>query len=210
RDRLPVLLPGTAHPGRRDPLHRRQGAPPAAGRGRRRRRLSRPPGSREGPAMSASTATFGTNAVDWEERVQFDRLRVERLARLRGQLERSELGALLAFDFANIRYMSATHIGTWAMDKMIRFALLTRNSDPIVWDFGSAARHHQLYNPWLATTTAEMDADPHAPHHNAVRPRLESGARAGISTLRGAFNPDAGIAEEVARKIKRELERFEL
>jgi Xaa-Pro aminopeptidase len=96
------------------------------------------------------------------------------------------------------------------MDKMIRFALLTRNSDPIVWDFGSAARHHQLYNPWLATTTAEMDADPHAPHHNAVRPRLESGARAGISTLRGAFNPDAGIAEEVARKIKRELERFEL
>ena len=33
--------------------------------------------------------------------------------------------------------------------KVIRFALLTRNSDPIVWDFGSAARHHQLYNPWL-------------------------------------------------------------
>ena len=34
------------------------------------------------------------------------------------------------------------------------------------------------------------------------------GARAGISTLRGAFTPDAGIAEEVARKIKRELEKF--
>jgi Xaa-Pro aminopeptidase len=157
-----------------------------------------------------STATFGTNAVDWENRISFDRLRTERLARLKAELEKSDLGAILAFDFSNIRYMSATHIGTWAMDKMIRFALLTRNSDPIVWDFGSAARHHQLYNPWLATTTAEMDADPHAPHHNAVRPRLESGARAGISTLRGAFNPDAGIAEEVARKIKRELERFEL
>ncbi len=65
--------------------------------------------------------------------------------------------------------MSATHIGTWAMDKLIRFSLLTRNSDPIVWDFGSAAKHHQLYNPWLSTTTAEMDADPHAPHHGAVR-----------------------------------------
>jgi Xaa-Pro aminopeptidase len=155
-----------------------------------------------------STATTGTNAVDWEQRIDFDRLRSERLARLKAELERSDLGAVLAFDFANIRYMSATHIGTWAIDKLIRFSLLTRNTDPIVWDFGSAAKHHSLYNPWLGTTTAEMDADPHAPHHGAVRPRLESGSRAGISTLRGAFNPDAGIAEDVAKKIKRELEKF--
>lgn len=157
-----------------------------------------------------TTATFGAQNVDWEERINVPRLREERLARLRAELERSDLGALLAFDFANIRYMSSTHIGTWAIDKAIRFALVTRNSDPIVWDFGSAAKHHQLYNPWLDTTTAEADADPHAPHHNAVRPRVESGARAGISTLRGAFSPDAGISEGVAAKIKRELEKFGL
>ena len=154
------------------------------------------------------TGTTGTNAVDWEARVDFDRLRRERLARLKAELERSELGALLAFDFSNIRYMTATHIGTWAMDKLIRFSLLTRSSDPISWDFGSAAKHHALYNPWLDETTAELDADPNAPHEGAVRPRLERGARAGISTLRGAFTPDAGIAEELARKIKRELEKF--
>ncbi len=155
-----------------------------------------------------STGTTGTNAVDWEARVDFDRLRTDRLARLKAELDRSELGAVLAFDFSNIRYMTATHIGTWAMDKLIRFSLLTRSSDPISWDFGSAAKHHALYTPWLDVTTSEMDADPHAPHEGAVRPRLESGARAGISTLRGAFTPDAGIAEEVARKIKRELEKF--
>ena len=93
--------------------------------------------------------TFGPNAVDWEQRVDLDRLRVERLQRLKDELERSELGALLTFDFSNIRYMTSTHIGTWAMDKLIRFALLPRGGEPIVWDFGSAARHHQLYNPWL-------------------------------------------------------------
>lgn len=157
-----------------------------------------------------TTATFGTNQVDWEQRLDFDKLRTERLAKLKAELAKSDVGALLAFDFANIRYMSSTHIGTWAIDKAIRFALVTRNSDPIVWDFGSAAKHHKLYNPWLATTTAEADADPHAPHHGAVKPRAESGARAGISTLRGAFNPDAGIADEVAAKIKRELEKFGL
>ncbi len=155
-----------------------------------------------------STGTTGANAVDWEQRVDFDRLRAERLARLKAELEASDIGAVLAFDFANIRYMTSTHIGTWAMDKLIRFSLLTRNSDPISWDFGSAAKHHALYNPWLDVTTAEMDADPNAPHEGATRPRLESGARAGISTLRGAFSPDAEIAEGVAKKIKRELEKF--
>ena len=93
--------------------------------------------------------TFGPNNVDWEVRVDMDRLRTERLARLHASLEQSSLGALLCFDFANIRYATATHIGTWAIDKLIRFALIPRGGDPIVWDFGSAARHHQLYNPWL-------------------------------------------------------------
>jgi hypothetical protein len=60
--------------------------------------------------------SFGTMAVDWEDRVDFDRLRRERLGRLKGLLEQSEFGALLCFDMANIRYVTATHIGTWAAD----------------------------------------------------------------------------------------------
>jgi Xaa-Pro aminopeptidase len=135
--------------------------------------------------------TYGPNAVDWEERLDVERLRTQRLARLKETLDRSELGALLSFDFHNIRYMTSTHIGTWAMDKLIRFALLPRGGEPVVWDFGSAARHHQLYNPWL-------DGRPSDPEQGR--------ARAGISTLRGAFNPGAGIAEGVAAKIRRELE----
>jgi Xaa-Pro dipeptidase len=134
--------------------------------------------------------TYGPNAVDWEQRVDLARLRGERLARLKAQLEQSDLGAVLCFDFANIRYMTATHIGTWAIDKLIRFALLARGAEPIVWDFGSAARHHQLYNPWLDQTASG-------------EPR--SGARAGISTLRGAFHPEAGIAADVAAKVATEL-----
>src|SRR4051794_37757087 len=160
--------------------------------------------------MDTGTATFGTNAVDWESRINFDRLREERLGRLKVELEKSDLGAVLAFDFSNIRYMSATHIGTWAMDKLIRFALLTRKTDPIVWDFGSAAKHHALYNPWLDVTTQSFDANPDAPHEGAKRPRLESGARAGLSTLRGAIPPDADLAGDLARKIKRELEKYGL
>ena len=64
-----------------------------------------------------TTATFGTNQVDWEQRLDFDKLRTERLAKLKVELEKSSVGALLAFDFANIRYMSSSHIGTWAQDQ---------------------------------------------------------------------------------------------
>jgi Xaa-Pro dipeptidase len=135
--------------------------------------------------------TYGLNAVDWEERTDLVRLREQRLARLKETLERSDLGSLLTFDFHNIRYMTSTHIGTWAMDKLIRFALLPRGGEPVLWDFGSAARHHQLYNPWLDGRTDEPE---------------RGRARAGISTLRGAFHPGAGIAEGVASKIRRELD----
>ncbi len=156
--------------------------------------------------------TYGPNNVDWEQRVDMDRLRTARLARLRQKLDESDLGAVLAFDFANVRYMTSTHIGTWAMDKLIRFALLPRNGEPIIWDFGSAARHHQLYNPWLDHSHTHSEAaDVHDAHHGAtVAPSQPNGSRAGISLLRGAFNPDAGIAQDVAAKVKAELEHHGL
>ena len=93
------------------------------------------------------------------------------------------MGALLCFDMNNVRYLTATHIGTWAQDKISRFALLAQNDEPILWDFGSAARHHQQNCPWLGDRS-----------------------RAGIPLLRGAMSPEMGRAEDVAKKIKTELE----
>ena len=128
--------------------------------------------------------TFGLMAVDWEERVNIERLRAERLARVKSALKRSELGALLCFDMNNIRYITATHIGTWAMDKLVRFSLLAQDDEPLLWDFGSAARHHQIFCPWLGERS-----------------------RAGISTLRGATHPGSGLADDVAKKIRIELDK---
>jgi Xaa-Pro aminopeptidase len=131
--------------------------------------------------------TFGLMGVDWEERVNLERLRQDRLNRIKAALKKSEMGALLCFDMNNIRYITATHIGTWAMDKLVRFSLLPQDDEPIIWDFGSAARHHQIYCPWLAERS-----------------------RAGISTLRGATHPGSGLAEDVAKKIKLELDKRKL
>jgi len=127
--------------------------------------------------------THGTMAVDWEQRIDFDRLRRERLQRAKDLLAKSEMGAILCFDMNNVRYLTATHIGTWAQDKANRFTLLPQNDEPILWDFGSAARHHQLHCPWLGDRS-----------------------RPGISMLRGAMTPEMGRAEDVANKIYVELE----
>ena len=42
--------------------------------------------------------SFGAMAVDWEERIDFDRLRQERLERAQEQLQATEAAAFLCFD----------------------------------------------------------------------------------------------------------------
>jgi Xaa-Pro aminopeptidase len=130
--------------------------------------------------IASPGATLG---VDFEQRIDYGRLRSERLARARAALEASDLGALLLFDMNNVRYVTSTHIGEWARDKMARFVLLPRNGDPILWDFGSAAKNHRLYAPWLP----------------------QSSWRAGVASMRGALPPDTGITAGLARKLAAEL-----
>ena len=129
-----------------------------------------------------------TMAVDWEQRVDFARLRRERLEKARASLQESELGAVLLFDQNNIRYASSTHIGEWARDKSARCLLLPREGDPVLWDFGSAAKHHRLYAPWLP----------------------ESSWQAGVTSMRGAMPRETGAPDALAGSIRLELEKRDL
>ena len=124
-------------------------------------------------------AAPGIQGVDWEERVDYERLRNYRLARAKEALERSDLGALLVFETSNVRYLTSTHIGTWAFNKFERWGLLTRTGTPWIWDFGSAAKNHRLYSPWL-------------------KPEQSRGGNVG---LQGAINPGGGLPAGTAQEI---------
>jgi Xaa-Pro aminopeptidase len=124
-------------------------------------------------------AAPGIQSVDWETRVDMDRLRTYRLQRARQALEASQLGALLVFESANIRYLTSTHIGTWGYNKTERWALLTRTGAPWIWDFGSAAKNHRLYSPWLEP----------------------SQSRGGNTGLQGAMAPSTGLPHDAAQEI---------
>ncbi len=121
----------------------------------------------------------GVMAVDWEERVNFDRLRDYRVARVREQLDKSDLGAILLFETSNIRYLTSTHIGYWAFNKGERYALITRNGDARIFDFGSAAKAHRLQHPY-------MD-----PSHSI----------GGNTGLQGAIAPTSGLQKNAALEI---------
>ncbi|MBO4253147.1 M24 family metallopeptidase [Streptomyces griseorubiginosus] len=146
--------------------------------GRDERAFQRP--SQRPPDVRPLSAP-GQNGVDYEHRVDFDRLRRYRLSRAKAALEASDCGAFLLFDFYNIRYTTQTWIGGALGDKMIRYALLMRGHDPILWDFGSAVRHHKLYSDWVP----------------------EDHYRAGFLGFRGAVAPDgAGLMVDAVAEIK--------
>ena len=133
----------------------------------------------------ATSPAPGMMGVDWENRVDFERLRQYRLARVRAMLEEFDLGAVLLFETSNIRYATATQIGYWAFNKGERWALVTRGDGPQVWDFGSAAKAHRLQLPHLYDT------------ENSI---------GGNTGLQGAIGPETGLHARAVREIKAALE----
>ena len=122
---------------------------------------------------------LGHKSVDFERRVDMDRLRRYRLSRAKKALKASDCGSLLLFDVNNIRYVTGTKIGEWERDKLCRFALLAGDEEPYVWDFGSAAVHHKYYCDWL---------DPDR-------------CRAGVTGMRGTIPPSFGLIRKYAEEI---------
>ncbi|HEV8275960.1 MAG TPA: Xaa-Pro peptidase family protein [Streptosporangiaceae bacterium] len=131
------------------------------------------------PALPQTPAP-GRMGVDFEQRVDFARLREYRLGRAMAALEASDLGALLVYDNNNIRYLTGVAIGEWTRDKLCRYALYTRTGELFLWDFGSAAVHHRMYCPWLK------------PEH----------CIASYTTMRGATPPEAHLPERAVTEIK--------
>ncbi len=127
----------------------------------------------------ATTPAPGIQSVDWEERVNWDRLKEYRLARVRMAMDQHGVEALLLFETSNIRYLTSTHIGYWAFNKGERYALITRNGDFRIWDFGSAAKAHRLQHP---TMRADQSIG-------------------GNTGLQGAIGPATGLQRRAAQEI---------
>jgi Xaa-Pro aminopeptidase len=95
---------------------------------------------------------YGQFAVDFEERINMERLRKGRLERAREKLfKEAGLGAFLALDEKNIIYITSTYRPYWTMPASgLRYALLTSKDDaPILFEQGDIGYHIKRMAPWI-------------------------------------------------------------
>ena len=93
---------------------------------------------------------YSNTGADWQYRVDFDRLRNERLAKAREQMEIHDLGALVLFAGANIRYVTGSYQGNWKYNINIRYCVLPNGGDPVLFETAGSDLHcSRIDLPWM-------------------------------------------------------------
>ncbi|MCR4403253.1 MAG: Xaa-Pro peptidase family protein [Firmicutes bacterium] len=93
---------------------------------------------------------YSTSGTDWQERVNFDRMRKERLARAKQMMEKHDLGALVCFVGENVRYITSVWQGNWKNNIFIRYCVLPRGGEPILFEtVGSDLECAKIDAPWM-------------------------------------------------------------
>ena len=97
-----------------------------------------------------STSSFGLVGTDWQERVDWGRLRNYRLNRAREAMKQHGLGAILCMYDENIRYVTSTITPGWCRLKPgLRYALLCEGAEPILFEQGDIGTQINRHCPWI-------------------------------------------------------------
>ena len=97
--------------------------------------------------------THGMMQVDYEQRIDFDRMREYRVARIKKYMNEFDIECLLLFESGNKRYSTSTAVASPEVDNMGRYAIVPHNGYPHIFGFGSEVAAEKLYSPWIKDTT---------------------------------------------------------
>ena len=127
----------------------------------------------------------GFCGVDFEDNVKYDRLHAERLERAKKYLKDSGFGALLCYDFDNIRYITGTHVGEWNRNKMNRHCLLIDGAEqPILFDPACPSKRQRV--SWIKPEN--------------IMPA--------VGSMRGSIPAEVGMVEEEVNEIIKYLKMY--
>lgn len=101
--------------------------------------------------MSYASRMHGQWIVDFEARVNPERLRKERQQKLREQIRKHKLGALLLYGPTSIRYATSTRfLSLFTAQRFYRYVLVPKQSDPILFEMVGVEYENRLaFAPWL-------------------------------------------------------------
>ena len=104
-----------------------------------------------GPHQNDPRRLYSQTGADWQQRVDFDRLRTERLEKLQAEMKAEQIGALVLFAGANIRYATASYQGNWKYNINIRYAVAAGSGKPTLFETAGSDLHcAKIDLPWMA------------------------------------------------------------
>ena len=106
---------------------------------------------------------FGQDGVDFQERVNFARLREYRLGRLRGAMAKHRFAALLLNLGDSIRYATGIWDYAWKSNTSTQYALVFHDRPPFLFEaVGPDTQAVALYCPWMRDRVGPSIAFRHA------------------------------------------------
>src|ERR1043166_8292689 len=96
------------------------------------------------------TANFGLVGLDWQQRVNWQRMREYRIERARSMMKKHGLGAMLCMYDENVRYITGTLTPGWNRLKPgLRYAMLCGDGRPILFEQGDLGFQIERHSPWI-------------------------------------------------------------
>lgn len=97
--------------------------------------------------------TQGMMQVDYEQRIDMDRMREYRVGRVKEYMDKFDVDCMLLFETGNKRYATSTAVCSPEIDNMGRYSIIPRNGPPHIFGFGSEVAAEKLNCPWIADYT---------------------------------------------------------
>ncbi|MGH8698578.1 MAG: aminopeptidase P family N-terminal domain-containing protein, partial [Burkholderiales bacterium] len=95
-------------------------------------------------------ANFGMVGLDWQQRINWERLRNYRLERARERMKAHGLSAMLLMYDENVRYVTGTLTPGWNRLKPgLRYAMLCGDDPPVLFEQGDIGFQIQRHAPWI-------------------------------------------------------------
>ena len=137
---------------------------------------------------SRSTSSFGLIGTDWQQRINWDRLRTYRLNRAREAMKEAGLGAMLCMYDENVRYVTSTITPGWCRLKPgLRYALLCEGAEPVLFEQGDIGTQINRHCPWIP----------------------EENVRYAYSWIKGAVGPGSRQqAAKFTKAIQEEMQKY--
>jgi Xaa-Pro aminopeptidase len=90
---------------------------------------------------------YGIGAVDFQARIDYARLRAERLAKTQAALKEAGIAAALLTRTENIRYTTALRGPIFA--PQLRYALVFAEHDPVMYELGDILEGQKVHATWI-------------------------------------------------------------